>query len=252
MKKAFRIVRRPQVVVPLYIYPAPGSWEPLLQAVRDNPSVSFIAIINPHNGPGAGPLPDANYRVALSQLSVFPNLQRLGYVHCTYGERNIADIQHDIQIYSAWNSQLRLDGIFFDETPSAQEAVGLMRDISNFTRSSWKTATGHSAFIVHNPGVTICQEFYQDADLVVTFEQSADHWESHFLQHGVTERPIYFRAKDVAIVHSCGDDVEGLAFQIMELGFGGLYLTEQVGGRYNRWPDSWTTVLGILKRIRDT
>lgn len=93
----------PFVLVPLYIYPTPTSWEPLFLAAKSCPDLDFIVVVNPGNGPGPGPLPDENYLNALGRLSTLSNAKVLGYVHCSYGERAAAPIENDISTYQGWN-----------------------------------------------------------------------------------------------------------------------------------------------------
>ncbi|RSH76795.1 uncharacterized protein EHS24_005373 [Apiotrichum porosum] len=112
----------PALVVPVYMYPAEGAWSPLFAAARAHPNLTLMCIINPGNGPGPERLPDASYKSALEQLCALPNVQPLGYVHCTYGKRDVEDIKADIDKYAAWETQsgqaFRLDGVFVDEAPS--------------------------------------------------------------------------------------------------------------------------------------
>ena len=239
-------ISRPYLVLPLYIYPAPGAWEPLFQAARSSPSVSFIVVVNPCNGPGAEALPDANYQDALAQLNSFPNVSLLGYVYCSYGNRLTPDIQKDIALYSSWNSQFRIDGIFFDEVPSADEHVSLMASLSHFTRSTWNQSTGKSGTVVYNPGVAVGERFYRDVDLVVVFEQSEHQWRNWYLQQ---DAPVRGRSKDVAIVHSCPSNAKSLAQDMVKMGLGGVYLTEQSGGGYTQWPQNWLDLVGLLDRV---
>ncbi|KAF4946022.1 hypothetical protein FGADI_11526 [Fusarium gaditjirri] len=240
------ILRPPHLIIPLYIYPAPGAWEPLLRAARDNPGVSFLVIINPNNGPGAGPLPDANYRNVLRQLGTLGNVHLLGYVYCSYGTRSIDDTQKDIHVYWGWNSDFSVDGIFFDEVPSAKDSAGWMAGLSHFAKSLWSVNAGHSGIVVYNPGVSVGEAFYQDADLIVTFEQSEHQWQNWFLHQSAAEN---IRGKDAAMIHSCISDARGLTRQIVEMGFGGLYLTDQLGGGYTQWPGDWDRVLEGLDRV---
>lgn len=239
-------LQKPHLVVPLYIYPSPGAWEPLFQAARNSPSVSFIVVVNPCNGPGVEALPDSNYRNVLAQLSTFPNIQVLGYVYCSYGSRLISDVQKDISIYSGWNLQFKINGIFFDEVPSTEGDLGLMTSLSHFSRSIWNQSTGQSGILVYNPGVAVGEGFYRGVDLVVAFEQSEHQWQSWYLHQN---DPIHLRNKNVAIVHSCSGDAKVLAREMVKMGLGGLYLTEQSGGGYTHWPKSWLDVVKVLDQV---
>lgn len=100
--------KSPFILVPLYIYPTPVSWEPLFLAAKSFPDLDFLVIVNPGNGPGPDALPDANYLTALATLSALPNAKVIGYVHCSYGQRISAAIEKDILTYQGWTVK---DGI---------------------------------------------------------------------------------------------------------------------------------------------
>ncbi|KAK5187988.1 hypothetical protein LTR16_009012, partial [Cryomyces antarcticus] len=68
------------VLRPLYMYPSPGAWDPLFNAARVNPTLTFQAVINPNNGPDGG-CPGPNYIHATSILSSITNIKTLAYVH---------------------------------------------------------------------------------------------------------------------------------------------------------------------------
>jgi len=111
------------VIVPLYIYPNPGAWDSLYAAIKANPSQMFNVIVNPNSGPGAEKYPDPNYIAGLQRLKSFPSVKTIGYVHMTYGSRNIKDVEKDIDTYVGWaayskTKPITVDGIFIDEAPS--------------------------------------------------------------------------------------------------------------------------------------
>ncbi|SPO01408.1 uncharacterized protein DNG_04084 [Cephalotrichum gorgonifer] len=240
----------PFICIPLYIYPGPGAWDPLILAARARPSSHFHAIVNPHNGPGASPLPDANYVSALRALSALPNVTVLGYVHVTYGKRDAADVRRDVEAYGAWrglDAGLRIDGIFFDEAPAERGMLGYMADVSRCAKRSLTAAAADLAagdkegIVMLNPGVVVPREYYDMADFVVAFEQAHGHWGSvggEFL--GAVDAAM--RAKTVVMVHSCrvGDgDLERLARRFRGEGIRGQYVTAQMHGGYSEWPSWW-------------
>lgn len=97
------------ILVPLYIYPSQSGlgWSPLFSALTSalerNPSLEFLVVINPGNGPGPDyPIPNADYRAALSRLASYNNVKVIGYVHCSYGERELGEIEKDVGDYLAW------------------------------------------------------------------------------------------------------------------------------------------------------
>ena len=86
------------------------------------PEVNFTVIVNPHNGPGATPIPDRNYTSEIPKLTAHRNVRVLGYVATTYATRDVNAVLQDVDTYSAWSTHssipgLSVNGIFFDETP---------------------------------------------------------------------------------------------------------------------------------------
>lgn len=239
----------PFILVPLYIYPLEGAWEPLLQVARDHPAVQFTAIINPNSGPGATALPDASYVAALRTLSGIPNIRPLGYVHCSYGKRPIGVVKSEIDVYRGWNAEFRLDGVFFDEAPSDPSYVEYMASLSEHTKTTWQAGLGHAGITIYNPGVVVERAYFQHADYVVAFEQSEEHWRRYFAEQGLPQIAVEMRRKTVAIVHSCRAKegrAEVLARQVRAFGLSGVYLTEQMGGGYTQWPVTLARQADIL------
>ncbi|KAM5519405.1 cell surface spherulin 4-like protein [Fusarium oxysporum f. sp. phaseoli] len=213
---------QPLVLVPLYIYPLGNAWQPLFDIACSMPHVEFVAIINPCNGPGTDAIPDANYAAVLQRLS--------------YGHRSLDAIFRDIDVYHDWNHDLRLEGIFVDETPSDPKLLPYMSAIARYTRKKWHQTSDRFNLIVYNPGVVVNPAYFEDPNLVVIFEQSESHWRSPEIQKSIAQVPPELRSKAVAIVHSLTEslgDAAQLTNEIRLLGFGGLYLTEQVGGGFN-------------------
>lgn len=82
-----------------------------------------MVILNPHNGPGAGDFPDANYAREIAKLNACANVCTVGYVCINYCKRAIGDVCRDVSRYAGWSgdygrSRLGVQGIFFDETPN--------------------------------------------------------------------------------------------------------------------------------------
>ncbi|KAL6406433.1 Spherulin-4 [Ilyonectria robusta] len=240
---------QPIVLVPLYIYPLEGAWEPLFDLARALPDILFVTVINPCNGPGPDTLPDASYCDVLRRLHSVPNVHSLGYVHCTYGRRPLDAIQADIDTYRGWNGKFRIDGIFFDETPSDPSDLSFLKTVSNHTRSTWQQSLGRHGLVVYNPGVVVERAFFDAADWIVVFEQSQQHWETPVIQEALQEVPPQHLHKSVAIVHSIGgnlNNASSLTNEIRTRRFGGLHLTEELGGGYTKWPLMWDKVAHVL------
>ena len=133
------------VLVPLYVYPSPGTWEPLFTAsvtttpplsddsklthldrIASHPGLNFTVVVNPASGPGNGVGPDANYTREIPRLNAYANVRTVGYVSTDYAKRNLSLVLRDISTYSAWSENatfpgLGMHGIFLDETSSQYE-----------------------------------------------------------------------------------------------------------------------------------
>ncbi|CAH0059262.1 unnamed protein product [Clonostachys solani] len=229
------------VIVPLYIYPLEKAWEPLFHAAKAHPNVRFLVIVNPHNGPGDSALPDASYAAALRELNAVCNIHVIGYVYCTYGNRPVDDIQRDIDVYLGWNDQFRVDGIFVDEAPSSSEKVTYMASLTEYTSKSWEGALGRRSINILNPGVVAHAAYFDSADFVVTFEQSAAHWNVEDVKNAIETLSPDHCPKSLVIIHTCDSDEEisDLVQQAKSKSLGGIYITEQVGGFFTKWPQAW-------------
>ncbi|KAE8441933.1 hypothetical protein EG329_004141 [Mollisiaceae sp. DMI_Dod_QoI] len=206
------------VLVPLYIYPSPGAWNPLFSAVTQHPKLNFTIIINPNSGPG-GPGLDANYTRDIPRLNSYGNVQAVGYVSTNYTNRDLSLVQGDIDTYASWaqNSTtkgLGMQGIFLDETPSewSNASAAFYASVTNYIRAS--TEFGADPFIIHNPG-TIPDARYLNAgfgNLTVVFEGSFDTYQNISFPRAI--RSFQRKARSgqealAAIVYDVPDDFQG-------------------------------------------
>lgn len=236
------------VLVPLYIYPLEKAWEPLLQSALAHPHIRFLTVINPSNGPGTAPLPDASYAAAMRELSRVPNIQPIGYVHCSYGKRPMGAVQRDIDLYVGWNSDFRMDGIFIDEAPSHPDHVEYMTSLSRHAHGLWQANLGRQSVNVYNPGVVASPAYFDAADYIVTFEQSEQHWNLDSARKSLSSLSPGQSCKSIAIIHSRQahqrNGLEALVRQVKSMGFAGLYVTNQLGGGFTHWPEQWDRLVG--------
>lgn len=91
-----------------------------------------------------GSLPDQVYLDEIPKLRAYPNIRTLGYVATHYAEKDIEDVLAEIDVYSRWpkltnNTKMRVDGIFFDETPSS---IGSSDDYAYLKRASQAVRNG--------------------------------------------------------------------------------------------------------------
>jgi hypothetical protein len=84
------------------------------------PDLTFVVILNPHNGPGASEFPDAKYAMEIPRLNAWPNVITVGYVRIDYCKRDLVEVFRDVTKYSGWADGVQ--GIFLDETPNVYTA----------------------------------------------------------------------------------------------------------------------------------
>ncbi|KAF2751547.1 hypothetical protein M011DRAFT_118471 [Sporormia fimetaria CBS 119925] len=111
----------PSVLLPLYVYPSAGAWDPVYEMAILYPHVHFTAIVNPHNGPGEGAMPNNDYTQAIKTLNSMRNVRAIGYVATTWCRKGLQTVLDEIAQYAGWGTAdpaLAMSGIFFDETPT--------------------------------------------------------------------------------------------------------------------------------------
>ncbi|KAB5546971.1 Spherulation-specific family 4 [Coniochaeta sp. 2T2.1] len=239
---------KPFIFVPLYIYPTETSWQPLLAAAAKHPQLFFKVVVNPKNGPGPEALPDANYVTGLRALASLANVCVLGYIHCSWGERDQAELENDIMVYAGWTVRspgIRIDGIFIDESPANAALVGYVAATARFVRKTF----ANPATVVYNPGVVVHVAFYQAADFIVIFENRASEWPSDFVQSNLSKLGPELRRKSIVIAHSCAS--QGLQLKLgrrlfQEYRIPGQLVTTQAG--YASWCPYWESYWDEMRR----
>ncbi len=104
---------------------------------------------------------------------MYPHVQTLGYIRTDWGTRDNSTIRAEIAAYSGWSKfqDLRLNGIFFDQTPYKDEgnAREYLRNISATVRHS--KGFLEPKLVVHNPGriPDVALVRYR-TDMIVIFE----------------------------------------------------------------------------------
>ncbi len=165
------------VLVPVYGYPTVKS----SGVVSPNPqwtgvaalaaSVPTVAIINPNNGPVAC---SSTATVALFQSGI-ASLQKagvtvLGYIATGYGNVAASTVTQQLQTYADCYG---VDGVFFDEVPTASSAAAYYAAIAQSARQIIRPPSGKTARVAINPGAYPALPVAQTADITVVHE-SAD------------------------------------------------------------------------------
>jgi hypothetical protein len=225
---------RLRLLVPAYFYPEGAGqrlWEALGEAAR---RVPVTAIMNPASGPGrAGAGADPRYTAALARARG-AGVKVIGYVSTDYARRDAAAVIAEADRYAALYPGIQ--GIFFDEQPSADAQVPYYRALYQHVK-----ARDPAALVVTNPGTSMGAAYLDApaADVACIFE-SSHGFESYQPPGWVAERgrehaaALCYNIPDAAAMRHCLD----LARQ---RNLGWVYVTDDRGG--NPWdslPSYWS------------
>jgi hypothetical protein len=139
-------------MIPAYLGPD-AMWR-----LSDRPVPRRVVILNPSSGPGTEQEPSYRYAVGALRRS---GTRVLGYVHTEYGARDASAVKADIERYRSWYD---VDGVFLDETAETVAQVPYYAALSRHVRAAGRQ------LIALNPGVVPAREYFDVADVVVTFE----------------------------------------------------------------------------------
>ncbi|EKD12448.1 uncharacterized protein L3040_001061 [Drepanopeziza brunnea f. sp. 'multigermtubi'] len=242
---------RSEVLVPLYVYPSPGAWDPLYQAAERHPHLNFTAVINPASGPGSGPEPDGNYTRGISKLNSYANVRTVGYVSTSWTNRNISLALADIKTYSNWATDasvpdLGVRGIFLDEGPTVwtaesqaylEEVAGVIWGDENF---------GKGPLIIQNPGVIPDQRFMPSCNLSIVFEETYESYQTRGIDQAITAFQALSksdRTNMAVVMHSLPATISAKEQATLVKGLrqvaGSIFLTGLSVDYYSSFWDGW-------------
>jgi len=255
-----RSLLRSTILIPLYVYPAPGAWEPLYTALKNHPSLDFTVVVNPSNGPGLGAGPDANYTRELPRLNTFSNVRTVGYVSTDYLARDPGAILRDIEVYSAWSENatvhnMGVKGIFLDETPAIydDDSAEALESVAASIRSA--TGFGSNSLIVHNPGMIPDARYMEFSNLSVVFEGTYSTYQIYGFSKTISR---FLDAGDIdpesaaVIIHSLPSEIWeadqlGLLRQVKSL-VGNVFVTGLAADYYASFWEGWEEFVGRMDR----
>ena len=219
---------RLELLVPAYFYPAgSGSdyWQALDAAAGQ---VGITAIVNVNSGPGDAL--DPNYLAAVQSLRAAGG-RVLGYVHTSWGGRDAAVEQADVDAYLA---RYPLYGFFIDEM--ATDAANLAHYSSLYAYIKGK---GASLTVLGNPG-TPADPAYLDApaaDILISFEGYATDYAQ--LPAGYFDPA--FAGRLASIVHGASAaQMEAFIADAAPLGLAMIYVTDDpMPNPYDILPSYW-------------
>lgn len=115
------------IIYPLFGLPG-QSWDDMIKYRKAHPSLPWVAVINPLNGPGGPNYVFATYVERMQDA----NIQVLGYVSTYWGAVPTETVRDDIDSYKEY---FNVDGIFLDEMSNELEDVEYYREIVTYAKS---------------------------------------------------------------------------------------------------------------------
>lgn len=176
------------MLLPLYVYPSPGAWSHVYEAIEKNPRLEFQIVLNPNTGPGSNDSIgyDSNWINATATLNSYPNTRVFGYVHLLDGNETVDAVAANLTTWQAWGgyeaatgngteaaNNISVQGIFFDETPANDTAY--MQTLADAARA----ALGAGAQLIFNPGRAVPDpRYFALADHVIVSEVPAASYDT--------------------------------------------------------------------------
>lgn len=211
-----------QILVPLYVYPG-SAWDALANAAS---KAHIIAIINPNSGPLS--VVDSAYATYMTKLDD-AGIQIVGYVHTSYGDRSLSDVQADVNTYATNYPLVR--GIFFDEAANEAGKLEYYTQAYNFVMS--KEGYRH---VILNPGVQPDQGYLSISTNIVIFENYASSLATTSFDSWVTCAPnaaqkAGWKYRFSGIAHTASADIQAnILASLADKGMGLVYVTDGAGG----------------------
>ncbi len=150
------------VLIPFYHYPLDDDEEiaKLLAYKKAYPDIEFFVIINPANGDFRAE--QYNFASLIDKLHE-ANITTLGYVYTKYAARDPKEVRLRIDAWAKFYKKWGVEGIFFDEVNSSQEAFSYYEALARYAKKRFR-------YVVLNPGTKPHKSYMQIADIVVLHE----------------------------------------------------------------------------------
>ncbi|CAO2654974.1 Nn.00g117070.m01.CDS01 [Neocucurbitaria sp. VM-36] len=243
-----------KIVLPLYIYPHPGAWDPLYAAISAYPDTEFLVIINPNSGPGASPWwPNEDYVRELPRLNAVPSVTTVGYVRVTYCKRPITDVVQDVETYVSRSMSdelpgLEVEGIFVDETVNlfSKETKHYLDEIDRKVKDN--DGIHGERIVIHNPGTAVNAQLARPGpDVTVVVETSYAHFMTDEYQEWLATSP-YDRSRSCYMVHSVPEaEIDDFTTALRERA-AYLFVTSAVSHFYESFGPSWDSFAAAIAK----
>ncbi len=227
-----------RILVPAYFYPSRDgmtAWKEVLAAASESP---IVAIVNPGSGPGRRV--DGNYEEVF-RLAKTSKATLIGYVTLSYAKRPAAEIKTEIDTWIKFYPEI--DGIFFDEQPSAGEHAAFAGEC--FAHAAAKI---DKALIVSNPGTRCAREYAElpQKPVIVLYERGTGldkydppAWTKEFAADRFSVLLYNVKSKDAVQQAFRDAAVKGIGY---------FYVTDAEGRNpWNRLPTYWKDEVAAAK-----
>lgn len=224
-------------LVPAYFYPDwwnPGNkWYSMCDEMNAT-SDGSTAIMNPNSGPGTAV--NSDY-VNVIQYCEEAGQNVIGYVHTSYGQRDIGLVKDEIDAYYSWytGDDWGIDGIFLDEMSNDSATLSYYEELYEYIHD---VGGVYADDVVGNPGIGATTDWQLDTPVVdelVIFEGTASTYLNWTPPSWVSNYPasdfshlIYDAADSTVMAQVCNASKNVKA--------GWIYVTDDV------LPNPWDTL----------
>jgi hypothetical protein len=175
----------------------------------------------------------------------------VGYVHTSYGARDLSDVEADVHTYSTQYSGLA--GIFIDECATSSSEVSYYQSLYNYI-----TAISGYDNVIINPGTQPAEGYLDVATSIVIFEdtqsnlKSSDDFASWVTcASSASEKPGY-KYKFAGIAYGASSStLDSTLTTFMNAGMGLVYVTDGTasGDTYGALPSYFTTEVSEIDSL---
>ncbi|HEY4417459.1 MAG TPA: spherulation-specific family 4 protein [Verrucomicrobiae bacterium] len=228
------------LMVPAYFSPTTGGyWSELNTAAKQVP---LIVIMNPDSGPGA--VKNETYVHALAKLHQAGG-KTIGYIHTSYGERPLAEVEKEINLYLSFYA---MDGFFIDEMTGDDNAAHL-----NYYASIYQYIKARNPvyLVTGNPGTNTREDYLKKPtdDNLMIFEDNSTNYPAFSPAKWVAKYPatqfvhLPYNVATPAAMTNC------LALAASR-NASWVYITDDtLPNPYNTLPSYWTNEVALVKSL---
>lgn len=200
------------IILPLYLYPGDKAiaWSDITTTIEAYPKAQWLIVINPRSGPEGPGYPSANFIRGIAKLNSYPNVQTVGYIDTIYGNKTVAAVNRETDIYASWAhyaaADIAIGGIYFDDVSIKSGMFPYYSAVAAYARSSMHSS---SVRVVFNPGYRAPAPLFSYADTIVEFEDSLANYESSAGSNSIIGQiPAEFRGKSALQVYLTPEGTE--------------------------------------------